>query len=162
MCQYMKVSTSGYYAWRNREQSARGQQDLELVAAIKRVHRGDKRCYGSPRVHRELREKGYGCGRHRVARLMRLNGIVAGRIERYQNRGARDDLYARFDNLLLRREAATRPDELWVGDYTYLRTPHGWLLPSRGARPVFTTRDRLVIQPPTHRSAHTRSPAHGT
>jgi putative transposase len=123
----MKVSTSGYYAWRNRAQSARGQQDLELVAAIKRVHRGDKRCYGSPRVQRELREKGYGCGRHRVARLMRLNGIVASRIERYQDRGARDDLYARFDNLLLRREAASRPDELWVGDYTYLRTPQGWL-----------------------------------
>lgn len=123
----MKVSTSGYYAWRNRAQSARGQNDVELVAAIQRVHRGDKRCYGSPRVHRELREKGYGCGRHRVARLMRLNGIVASRIERYRDRGARGDLYARFDNLLLRRGAAARPDELWVGDYTYLRTAQGWL-----------------------------------
>src|SRR5687768_9864697 len=123
----MKVSTSGYYAWRNRAQSARGQQDLELVAAIKRVHRGDKRCYGSPRVLRELRKEGYGCGRHRVARLMRVNGIVASRIERYRNRGARDDLYARFDNLLLGRAAPSRPDELWVGDYTYLRTAQGWL-----------------------------------
>ena len=123
----MKVSTSGYYAWRNRAQSARGQKDLELVAAIKGVHRGDKRCYGSPRVHRELRERGYGCGRHRVARLMRLNGIVASRIERYRDRGPRGDLYARFDNALLRRGAAARPNELWVGDYTYLRIAQGWL-----------------------------------
>ena len=127
LCQYMKVSTSGYYAWRDRAQSPRAQKDLELVTAIKRVHRGVKRSYGSPRVYRELRKQGYGCGRHRVARLMRVNGIVANRTQRYRNRGARHDLYARFDNLLLRRAAPSRPDELWVGDYTYLRTPQGWL-----------------------------------
>jgi putative transposase len=122
----MKVSTSGYYAWRNREASARTQQNQELVTAIKRVHKGDTRCYGSPRVHLELIDQGYVCGRHRVARLMRANGIVAEREYRYRTNRSRDELYGRFENRLQRR-AASRADELWVGDYTYLRTPQGWL-----------------------------------
>jgi putative transposase len=123
----MKVSSSGYYAWRKHEASARAQHNLELVAAIKRVHKGNRRCYGSPRVHLELLDQGYVCGRHRVARLMRAHGIVAERERRYRSNRAREELYARFDNRLLQRSAASRADELWVGDYTYLRTPQGWL-----------------------------------
>ena len=84
LCRYMKVSTSGYYAWRTREVSARAQQNLELVTAIKRLHKGERRCYGSPRVHLELIDLGYACGRHRVARLMRAHGIVAERECRYR------------------------------------------------------------------------------
>jgi putative transposase len=127
LCTYMKVSTSGYYAWRTREASARAQQNQELLTAIKRLHNGDRRCYGSPRVHLELLDLGYVCGRHRVARLMRAHGIVAERERRYRSNRARDELYARFENRLLQRGPAARPDELWVGDYTYLRTPQGWL-----------------------------------
>ena len=127
LCRYTKVSTSGYYAWRNREQSARSQKNLELVIAIKNIHKGRRRCYGSPRVHLELIDQGHVCGRHRVARLMRAHGIVAERESRYRSNRAREDLYARFENRLLQRSAAARPDELWVGDYTYLRTPQGWL-----------------------------------
>jgi putative transposase len=123
----MKVSTSGYYAWRNREESKRAQQNLELVRAIKRVHKGRTCCYGSPRMHLELVDRGYVCGRHRVARLVRAHGIVAERERRYRSNRAREELYARFENRLLQRGAASRPDELWVGDYTYLRTPQGWL-----------------------------------
>ena len=123
----MKVSTSGYYAWCNRKVSARAQQNLELVTAIKRLHKGRRRCYGSPRVHLDLIDQGYACGRHRVARLMRAHGIVAERTRRYRSHRAREDLYARFENRLLQRSAASRPNELWVGDYTYLRTPQGWL-----------------------------------
>jgi putative transposase len=123
----MKVSTSGYYVWRNRKASARAQQNHELVTAIKRVHKGKRRCYGSPRVHLDLIEQGYVCGRHRVARLMRAHGIVAERERRYRTNVAREELYARFENHLRQRGTACRADELWVGDYTYLRTPQGWL-----------------------------------
>jgi putative transposase len=126
LCRYMHVSSSGYYAWRSREVSARAQANLELVAAIHDIHRDTERSYGSPRMHLELVHRGYRCGRHRVARLMRMHGIVAERKRRYRRNSGRDELYARFDNRLAQRRAHG-PNELWVGDYTYLRTPQGWL-----------------------------------
>ena len=107
--------------------SGRMQANIELVAAIDQIHRETDRAYGSPRMHLELNDRGYRCGRHRVARLMRVHGVIAQRMRRYHTNPARGDLYARFENRLLARGPACSPDEIWVGDYTYLRTPQGWL-----------------------------------
>jgi transposase InsO family protein len=122
----MRVSRSGYYAWRGRKLSARTQANRELVTAIHEIHRDTARSYGSPRMHLELLHRGFRCGRHRVARLMRAHGIVAERKRRYRRNSGREELYARFDNRLAARRAHG-PNQLWVGDYTYLRTPQGWL-----------------------------------
>lgn len=127
LCQYMQVSRSGYYAWSSREASPRLQQDTALVTEIERIHRETDRAYGSPRMHMELIERGFACGRHRVARLMRAHGVVAQRTRRYRTNPARGELYARFENRLLERSPVRTPDEVWVGDYTYLRMPQGWL-----------------------------------
>jgi putative transposase len=123
----MQVSRSGYYAWSSRGASPRLLQNTELIAAIGRIHRETDRAYGSPRMHLALVERGYRCGRHRVARLMRTHGVVAQRTRRYRTNRARDELYARFENRLLERGPVCSPDEVWVGDYTYLRMPQGWL-----------------------------------
>ncbi len=58
---------------------------------------------------------------------MRIHGLVAQRKRRYRANAAMAGLYARIDNHLLRRDPACRINELWAGDYTYLRTPQGWL-----------------------------------
>lgn len=123
----MGVSRSGYYAWVSRGLSSRLRANSELLTAIERIHRETDRSYGSPRMHLELVDLGYQCGRHRVARLMRAHGVVAQRMRRYRTNRARGDLYARFENRLLERGPVRSPDEVWVGDYTYLRTPQGWL-----------------------------------
>jgi putative transposase len=123
----MGVSRSGYYAWSARDVSSRVQQNTELIGAIERIHQETDRAYGSPRMHLALRERGYRCGRHRVARLMRAHGVVAQRTRRYRTNRARGELYARFENRLLGRAPVTSPDQVWVGDYTYLRMPQGWL-----------------------------------
>lgn len=127
LCQYLGVSRSGYYAWSGRGQSQRAQQNQVLLEVMQQVHQETDRAYGSPRMHRELVDRGHPCGRNRVARLMRAHGLVAQRKRRYRANAARADLYARFENRLLKREPASTTNQVWAGDYTYLRTPQGWL-----------------------------------
>ena len=78
MCRLLGVSASGYYAWRQRPESARVQRDRTLLEKIRRVHAASKDVYGSPRVHAELVAEGVCVGRHKVAQLMRsarLQGV---------------------------------------------------------------------------------------
>jgi putative transposase len=78
-CAALGVSRSGYYAWKERPVAPRARRDAELVAEIKAAHKVGRGAYGSPRVHRELRANGRHVGRKRVERLMREQGIAAGR-----------------------------------------------------------------------------------
>ena len=71
MCEAMKVSTSGYYAWRTRPESQRKRYDRELMRAIRLLHAESDGTYGSPRMHAELNDAGFPCGRAKV----RLNGL---------------------------------------------------------------------------------------
>ena len=75
----MEVSISGYYAWRERPLSARGQANRELVAEIRAIHTESRKSYGSPRIHAELVARGFRAGKNRVARLMRAEDIRAQR-----------------------------------------------------------------------------------
>ena len=76
LCRLVNVSASGYYAWANRQPSHRVQENQALVLAIRQIHEAVDERYGSPRMHAELVNRGYCCGKHRVARLMREHGIV--------------------------------------------------------------------------------------
>ena len=71
MARVLGVSTSGYYAWRQRPPSARAQADADLTARVRAIHTDSRGTYGAPRVHAELAEAGVAVGRKRVARVMR-------------------------------------------------------------------------------------------
>ena len=72
MCQLLRVSTSGFYAWKDRPLRQRAQFDLTLTAKIHAIHRRSKGVYGAPMIQAELSdEHGLHGGRKRVARLMR-------------------------------------------------------------------------------------------
>ncbi len=73
-CALLGVSRSGYYAWHRRRASARAQCNRLLVAETQPIHAELDRTYGSPRMHPQLVARGFPCGRHRVARLMRAHG----------------------------------------------------------------------------------------
>jgi len=76
-CEALRVSRSGYYRWRRAEPSRREKENAELVEQIKEVFEANKSRYGSPRVTRELRQRGLKCGQNRIARLMRENELAA-------------------------------------------------------------------------------------
>ena len=75
MCGLLRVSASGYYAWRTRPESSRTKSEHALMAKIRGVHQDSKGVYGSPRIHAELVARGLRVSRKRVAQLMRRAGV---------------------------------------------------------------------------------------
>ncbi|MBU1250286.1 MAG: IS3 family transposase, partial [Actinobacteria bacterium] len=106
-CRFLKVSTSGYYDWRDRSPSARALADAELTATIRRIHADSRATYGAPRVLAELRlGLGVHVARKRVARLMRADGLV-GVSHRRKRRGWKPDT-ATHEDLVKRQFESPR------------------------------------------------------
>jgi putative transposase len=125
-CRVMKVSTSGFYAWRANPVTDRDLDDAHLTNTIIDVHRMSRRSYGSPRVHAELRlGEGIRCSRKRVERLMRQAGVQG--IHRRRGRGCtrRDPAAEPSDDLVNRVFDPTEADRLWVMDVTEHPTGDG-------------------------------------
>lgn len=128
LCRVLGVSPSGYYAWRKREPSARAQADARLSATIQQIHVASRATYGAPRVHAELAEAHrIRCGRKRVARLMRVAGLVGVCRRRTVRTTRRDPAAPLADDLVRRAFTAPAPNQLWVADITYLPTWQGFL-----------------------------------
>jgi len=127
MARVLGVSTSGYYAWRQRPPSARAQADADLTARVRAIHADSRGTYGAPRIHAELAEAGVAVGRKRVARVMRAAGI-AGVSRRRGPRTTRREVQARpAPDRVERHFAADAPNRLWVADITYVPTLVGFL-----------------------------------
>jgi putative transposase len=76
LCEFLKVSRSGFYAWRARPKSNRALADDVLTEQIREAFNANRKVYGSPKILAELADEGVHVGRKRVARLMRKAGIV--------------------------------------------------------------------------------------
>jgi transposase InsO family protein len=127
MCRCLEVSCSGFYAWLKSSPSERNVRDDSLAEKIREIHRKTRETYGSPRIHRELIAQGESVGHKRVERLMRENGIVARFPRRRCTTTISDDSDLVTENVLNREFTASAPNEVWVGDITYIRTLEGWL-----------------------------------
>ena len=127
MCRVLEVSSSGYYAWRQRMMSVRAREDEQLQQRIRTIHLLSRQTYGAPRIHAELQEEGTRIGRKRVARLMKaadLRGVTRRKstLTPRRNRSARP-----APDLVDRNFAANGPNVLWVADITYVPTWAGFL-----------------------------------
>ena len=127
MCWVLRVSRSGYYAWLGREESRRAEANLDLLEKIRGVHTQSRGTYGSPRVWHALRQAGEGCGKNRVARLMRAYGIAGARKPRYKVTTDSGHMLPVAPNLLERRFAVAAPNVVWLSDLTCVWTGEGWL-----------------------------------
>ncbi len=127
MCRLLRVSRSGYYAWRARPESVRTQGDRELLPRIRQVHEQSKGVYGSPRVHAELVAGGVQVGRHKVARLMRLARLRGCPKRRFRVTTQADPSHPKAENLLRRDFSADAANQRWAADITYIPTQEGWL-----------------------------------
>lgn len=127
MCEVLEVSRSGYYAWGSCNKSKRAQENELLRVEIKRVFFESKRRYGSPRVHRQLKTEGIVCGRHRVAKLMRQEELIARRKRKYRRVLSERDYRAAAKNILNRAFNVKEPNKVWTTDVSYFWTQKGWI-----------------------------------
>lgn len=126
MCEVLGVSTSGFYAWRERKPSKRALED-ELIRenVVEQFHlKGGK--YGSPRLKGERGlEK---VGRHRIARILREERLCARQKRAFRIATTDSNHHEQVpENLLARDFSSSQPNEKWVGDITYLPTRAGFI-----------------------------------
>lgn len=126
LCRVLQVSRQGFYASQRRPEPARQVFDRRLSVEIAAIHAASRRCYGSPRIHAELRARGQCTSRKRVARLMRASGLAARRRRPFRVPQPSTAL-ATVGNVLDRRFTTPAPNRRWVTDITYLTTIQGWL-----------------------------------
>lgn len=122
ICRTLGVSASAYYQRATGERSARAIEDARLLFRIRELHAANYYAYGSRRMWKALRRAGETVGRSRVERLMRTNGIQgAKRRGKPWRTTIPDATHPRHPDLVQRDFTASRPDELWLADFTYLR-----------------------------------------
>jgi len=126
-CRALGVARSGYYDWKARGESKRSKQDSELLARIKEVHLASREAYGAIKTWRELNMRGIACGKHRVARLRRQAGIEARRKRRFRVIVENHHTAPAAPNLVQRQFDVAIPNQVWVGDGTFIRTRQGFL-----------------------------------
>ena len=114
MCRLLDVCASGYYAWRQRPESARAERDRGLLAKIRRAHEASKGVYGSPRIHAELIAEGVCVGRHKVAQLMRSARLRGCPKRRFRTTTQRDRSHPVAKNLLKQDFTAEAPNRRWA------------------------------------------------
>jgi transposase InsO family protein len=127
MCDVLGVWRSGCYAWRRTPCSQRDATNAELTETIRSLHEESRRIYGSPRIYAALRRRGIACGRHRVARLMREEGIRSKTKRRFRYIATKREEMPAAPNRLERCFTAARPNRVWASDITIVKTAEGWL-----------------------------------
>ena len=125
MCRLHGVSAAGFYAWKQREPSARAVEDERLVGQIRQVHQDSRQTYGSPRVHAALKQQGEQAGKRRIERLMRQRGIRACSASLYRRMPGTARFYGTIGCQVHERQV-TGPDQVWVTDVTYLKVSGQW------------------------------------
>jgi len=126
LCDWLGVSTSGFYDWRKRSPSKRELDEVVLRAKITTIFEDSEGRYGSPRVYYALRKQGVFVGEKRVARLMRELGLVARVVKvTYRTPGLKQ-YHKMGENLRLDLDPPSGINQVWVADVTYLKVCGRW------------------------------------
>jgi putative transposase len=126
ICRTLGVSASAYYRRKTGQRSERAVEDERLLERIERLQAANYHAYGYRRTWKALLRAGERVGRDRVKRLMRAHGIQGAKRRGKPWRTTRPDPRAqRRPDLVQRDFSASRPDQLWVADLSYLRCWEG-------------------------------------
>ncbi len=125
MCGWLNVSRSGYYKWRNRGVSNRIVRKQLVEKAVVLAFDRFKKRYGAPRLAVELNESGIPCSVNHIAQLMTKNGLKAKNGKNYKYFPNVQAINHVSDNLLRRKFTASKPNEKWVSDITYIKVERG-------------------------------------
>ena len=137
LCRVLEVSRSGYDAWQHRRPSARAQDNARLEVASQAAHVRTRQTYGPEQLQAELRADGFPAGGGRIKRLRKKLGLRCQQVRRFTTTTDSTHTLPVADNVLAQTFAATRPNETWVTDLTYVPTAEGWLYLA-GIKDLFT------------------------
>ncbi len=126
LCRVVGVCKSSYHAARKRAPSLHSTVDLALREQIKAIHARHRNAMGGLKTWVMLNRAGVACGKHRVARLRKLDGIEARRKVRFRVMEAHQNTEPAAPDLIQRAFNVAAPNKVWVGDITTLRTREGW------------------------------------
>ncbi len=127
ICEELPIAPSTYYAAKTAPPSARAVRDERALTQIRRAHVENLGVYGARKVHAQLRREGHTRARCTVERLMRRDGLRGVTRARGPRTTIAGDAAELPQDLVERAFTATRPDQLWVADITYIRTFAGWV-----------------------------------
>jgi transposase InsO family protein len=127
MCRALRISKSGYYAWRTRPKSKRDLANEKLDHHIRITYEQNKGRCGSPRITEALKDQSIDCSENRVAARMRKNNIKAKTKKRFKVTTHSKHKHPIAANLLDQNFTAQYPNQVWASDITYLWTREGWL-----------------------------------
>jgi len=137
MCHLLGVSKSGYYNWLNRKPSKRAQEEGRLEVEIKAAHKRTRETYGPERLQHELKDRGVSVGIFRIRRIRQKLGIRCKQKRKFKATTDSKHALPVAENLLNQQFEATRPNEVWLSDITYIPTEEGWLYLA-GHKDLFT------------------------
>ena len=126
MCAELRVSRSGYYAWRGAEPSQRSRDDSALIAAMKSIHAQARGNPGVRRMRAGLAALGHLVSHKRVHRLMQAAGLRGRHPRAWKRTTIGGGRPVPAPDLIGRDFAASGPDQKWCGDVTYIKTWDGW------------------------------------
>ena len=127
VCSVLQVGRAAYYCFLKKSPSARSREDLVLRQEIVKVHTEHRWTPGAVKTWLLLNARGIQCGKHRVARLRKLEGIQSCRSKRFKVMSAKDRSEPPVPDLVRRGVSVPEPNKVWVGDITAIRTKEGWL-----------------------------------
>ena len=125
MCKALKASRSGYYRWQKQLEKHDGPN--LLLNNIRRIFIESRKNYGSPRIYQQLKAEGIQCSRHRVARFMRDDGIIARKRRKYKKPVSKQRIQPIANNVLNREFKVKNKNSVWVCDVSYFWTRNGWV-----------------------------------
>lgn len=126
MCEFFGVSRAAYYAWIQKLEH--GDPDQERMRLVLAAYEANHKIYGYRRITLWLKQKqGFGMNHKAVLRLMNKLGIHSrARQRKMYKKLSEIETYHRYPNVLNRDFVATRPNQKWVTDITFIRTQQGW------------------------------------
>jgi transposase InsO family protein len=127
MCEWLEVSTSGFYEWLNRPASATAQRRDHLALLITKAFTDSDGTYGYRRLHAQLTRWGVSCTPELVRGLMRGLGLVACQPRPWRHNLTESGPCGPIPDLVRRDFTADAPGIKMVGDITYIPTWEGWL-----------------------------------
>lgn len=127
MCKILGISRSGFYKWINRASSKRAQYNQVLIEQIKKIHYNNNKRYGSPRIARELKVSGFHASEKHVRKLMKITSLQSVFKRKFKTTTNSFHKYPIAENKLNRDFSASRENEVWVSDITYIKTAKRWL-----------------------------------